>query len=362
MSDKQYLKAIRESGLFDFRDKKENIYQQCLYMLQRTQSMFKWSGLPDTIPEEYLEIYLQINGFVCIGKDDNGDLYAFYGGLGGKPDAYYNPTTCVVSNPGLDFNKTFNIDEDCIIIKNDSFYMGLLPMFKKYASQLTENELSLNMASINTRIQSAISAGDDSTKESAEKFISDMFEGKYDVIADNAFLESLKTLPLNTTTSTNVLGDLIEYEQYLKASWFNEMGLNANYNMKREALNSAETSINDDILFPLVDSMLKERQAGAEKVNKMFGTDINVELSSSWEDNKKEEEAEIEALNPEAEPEEEESTPEAEPEAEEEEPEEEETEAEEITSEEELKDDLEEIKEDIEEIKEEVEEEGESDE
>lgn len=317
MSDKQYLKKIRESGLFDFRDKKENIYQSMLYMFQRTQSMFHWEGLPESIPEEFLESYIQINGFVCVAEYE-GTLYAFNGGLGGKQDVYYNPTICVVSNPALGFSKEFKIDEDCIIVKNDTFYMGLLPLFRKYSSQLAENELSLNMASINTRIQSAVAAGDDSTKESAEKFLSDLLDGKYGVISDNAFLESLKTLPLNTTTSTNTLGDLIEYEQYLKASWFNELGLNANYNMKREALNSAESSINDDILFPLVDEMLKQRQAGAERINKMFGTSITVELSSSWEDNQKEEEAEIESVEAEgSNSEEEESTAEAEDEAEE---------------------------------------------
>ena len=59
--------------------------------------------------------------------------------------------------------------------------------------------------------------------------------------------------------------------------------------MKREALNSAESSINDDILFPMVDELLKMRKDGADKVNAMFGTEINVELNSSWKDNKIEE-------------------------------------------------------------------------
>lgn len=319
MTDKKYLKMIQESDLFDFRNKKDNIHQSMIYMAMRTQSMFEWKGLPDTIPADHLELYIQINGFACVAKY-NDKLYAFWGGLGGTPDVYYEPTICTVANPALNMSKEYKIDEDCVIVRNDIFYRGLCPLFQKYASQLAENELSLNMASINTRIQSAISAGDDTTKESAEKFISDLIEGKYGVIADNAFLESLKTLPLNTTTSTNTLGDLIEYEQYLKASWFNELGLNANYNMKREALNSAESSINDDILFPLVDEMLRQRQEGAKKINAMFGTDISVSLASSWSDNKKEEEAEIEAVEAEgkqgeekeSDPEEKESDPEAE--------------------------------------------------
>lgn len=319
MSDNKYLKYIRSQDLFDFKDKKNNIINQSLYMLSRTQKMFEWSGLPESIPEKYLETYLQVNGFCCIAVgDESGSLYAFFGGLGGEPDAYYNPTICTVANPFLNLSKNFKIDEDCIIIRNDPFYQGLMPLINKYASMLAENELSLNMASINTRIQQIIAAGDDRAKESAEIFLKKLVEGDIAVLSENAFLDSdsLKTMPYSTTASSGVIGDLIEYEQYLKASLYNELGLNANYNMKREALNSAESSINDDILFPLVDQMLKMRQEGADKVNEMFGTDISVKLSSSWKDNKEEEKAEIKAINPDQEGPAEETTEESEEETE----------------------------------------------
>lgn len=296
MNSKKYLEYIQSQDLYNFKDKKNNIYNHTLYMLLRTGSMFKWSGLPDTIPECFLELYLQVNGFACIAKDPGNDkVYAFYGGLGGEPDPYYQPTKCVVANPALNLSKEYIINEDCVIIRNDKFFHGLLPLFNKYASMLAENELSMNMASINTRIQQAISAGDDKAKESAELFLKKLIEGDIAVLADNAFLDSdtIKTLPFSNTSSSGVIGDLIEYEQYLKASWYNEIGLNANYNMKREALNSAESNINNDILFPLTDEMLKMRKDGCRKVNEMFGLDIDVELNSSWADNKEEEKAEI---------------------------------------------------------------------
>lgn len=300
MNDKNYAKYLAEQDLFDFTDKKKNINEQMLYMFMRTQSMFKWSGLPDTIPQKYIELYLQING--CCGVASvNGELYALIGGLGGMPDAYYNPTQFVVANPALELSKTYDIDKDCVIIRNDTFYHGLVALYNKYASALTENELSLYMASVNTRIQSIVGAKDDRTKEAAEKYLDDILKGKLSAIAENTFFDDdLKTHQI-TSYGTNAIGDLIEYEQYLKASWYNELGLNANYNMKREALNSAESSINDDILFPLVDEMLRERQDGARKINEMFGTDISVELASSWMDNKKEETAEIKAIDPETE-------------------------------------------------------------
>lgn len=295
MTEKKYREYIKEQGLFDFRDKENNINLHTFYMLMRTQKMFHWEGLPETIPERMLEQYIQINGFTGIA-DVDGNLYAFYGGLGGVPDEYYQPTIFTVANPYLRFNENLKIDEDCALILNDTFYLGLIPLFNRYASMLAENELSMHMAGINTRVQMLLSAGDDATREAAQKFIDDLERGKLSAVMDNAFLNTLKTMPMTTSGNTNILGDLIENEQYIKASWYNEVGLNANYNMKREALNTAETTVNNDILFPLVEEMLEERQKGAERVNKMFGTDISVELSSSWRDNRIEEDETIDDI------------------------------------------------------------------
>ena len=66
--------------------------------------------------------------------------------------------------------------------------------------------------------------------------------------------------------------------------------------MKREALNSSESSINNDILFPLVDNMLEQRKQGCDRINKLYGTNISVKLNSSWSDNHKEEQAVIDSL------------------------------------------------------------------
>ena len=89
-----------------------------------------------------LELYLQCNG-ACAIASVNSNLYAFVGGFGGEPDEYYRPTIYTVANPYLKFNKNLKIDDDCVIIPNDSLFIGLLPMFNKYASQLVENDLSM---------------------------------------------------------------------------------------------------------------------------------------------------------------------------------------------------------------------------
>lgn len=280
---------------YDFRDKDRSIANQIAYMLNRTQSMFRWDGLPKTIPARILELYLQLNGNACFYRV-NDDLYVFVGGRGGKPDVYYMPTEYIIANPALNLSVSLKIGEECVVMPNDAMYIGLYPLLSRYITAMAETELSIDIATVNSRIISLISAKDDRMKESAVKYLEDMRDGKPGIIAGNAFLGEISAQPYGTTGNTNTITNLIELMQYQKASMFNELGLNANYNMKRESLNSTESQLNNDALLPLIDNMLECRQTYAEKVNEMFGTDIHVSLASSWEDNQDELDAEQENL------------------------------------------------------------------
>lgn len=266
---------------FDYRDKERNTFDSVCYMFDRSAIMFKYHGLPDSIPAEELERLLQVGGFAIFGRI-NGELYALSGGLGGEGDVYNRPTLATVAVPYLNYNRVWKIGEDCIVMKNDSSMIGLTPMYKKYCSMLTENEITMILLDVNKRVQTLISAADDSTKESAEKYLQDVIAGKIGVIAESKLFESLKISPY-ATTSAATLKDLFEYHQYIKASLFNEIGLSANFNMKRERLTAGEVEANSDNLYPLVDNMLYNRREALQAINSLFGTSIEVELNSSWD-------------------------------------------------------------------------------
>ena len=164
---------------------------------------------------------------------------------------------------------------------------------------LVENEITMSIADIMSRATIILSAADDNTKDSAELFIRHLLEGKLDVIGESPFLVGNQDRALTVNQLSNsaaILTDLIEYQQYIKAGLYNELGLQSNYNMKRESINSGESQLNEDMLHPLIDNMLAERQQALEKVNEMFGTNITVRFNSAWEINEREEEAAIEQI------------------------------------------------------------------
>ncbi len=271
---------------FDYiiKDKQKQLDSFIKQMFNRTQSMFRYEGLPETIPQIFLERYLQVYGHCIIAKA-NGGLYAFWGGFAGTPDVYYNPTQYTVSNVALNLYKTFDINKDCILCRNDSNIQGLATIFKKYGCLLVENTLTIYSLLKTARASLLLAASDDKTKRECDLFIEKLESGDIYCVGENPFFEGVK-VHSTMQGSAGLLSQFIELEQYLKASCLNEIGLNANYNMKRESLNSAESALNDDFLIPLIDNMLDCRKDFVNKVNEMFETDIKVELNSAWLTNK----------------------------------------------------------------------------
>lgn len=261
------------------------------YYLARCQSMFKWNNLPDTIPAKWLENYLITDGYCCVINTSDG-LFATNCGIGSDPDEYYIPKTIIVTNPWLpeesSGGRQYTRDVDTVLVRNDTYTQGLMPLIIRYCSALVENDISMNIADITARASVALTAMDDQTKASAEQWLNNLIKGKVGIIGSTPFIvdENIKAIPIGQIAGT--LTDLIEYHQYLKAGLFNELGLNSNYNMKRESINSNESQLNDDMLHPFIDEMLACRKEAAEQINKMFGTDISVEFNSAWADNEKE--------------------------------------------------------------------------
>lgn len=269
---------------FSYCSDKDKVFENyCRYTFTRTQSMFTYEGLPDTIPVQWLESYLQRNGSCCIAEHE-GKLYALLGNAGGEPDEYYQPTIYTVANPALNLSKNYEIGVDCVYCKNDYDALGLVPLVSRYCGLMTENLLTVRLSDINMRMMNLLSAPDDNTLQSTKQYLKDLEEGKLGVVGETPFFEGLK-LQSKGVGNGDYMIQFIELQQYLKGSMYNELGINANFNMKREALSGQEVALNDDALMPLIDDMLKQRRAMCDELNEMFGLEVSVDYGSTWHSN-----------------------------------------------------------------------------
>lgn len=269
---------------FSYCSDKDKVFENyCRYTFTRTQSMFTYEGLPDTIPVQWLESYLQRNGSCCIAEHE-GKLYALLGNAGGEPDEYYQPTIYTVANPALNLSKNYEIGVDCVYCKNDYDALGLVPLVSRYCGLMTENLLTVRLSDINMRMMNLLSAPDDNTLQSTKQYLKDLEEGKLGVVGETPFFDGLK-LQSKGVGNGDYMIQFIELQQYLKGSMYNELGINANFNMKREALSGQEVALNDDALMPLIDDMLKQRRAMCDELNEMFGLSVSVDYGSTWHSN-----------------------------------------------------------------------------
>lgn len=280
---------------YQFENGKKYLYDKDIYlrhfindMLCRCYSMFEYKKLPKTIKKQDIERYLLINGH-CIFTKEKDNFYIFNGDFTGLENVYHRLHKYLVTNVALNLNKEYETENnnDCVLIQNDSECQGFLHLFSKYGIMLNDCEISLNMLSILSRIPYLITSSDEKTKNNADLFLNKIKNGDFSIIADNAFLESIKSIPLNNTTN-NQINNLMELTQYTKASAFNSIGLNANWNSKRERLNQSEISLNEDSLTPLIENMLYSRKQAIESINEKYELNIEVDLSNVWKQKEQE--------------------------------------------------------------------------
>ena len=261
-----------------------------LNKFRKTLQMFTYDGLPDTIPKRNLELFVQRRGYSIFHYFDGNDkykagLYLSFGTLGGMPNYLYMPSKAIVNNPYLKYNKELTIDEDCVVIPNDSMYLGMLPINNYYSAQEVETDISMNILKINSRIMALLTAIDEDTRKDLEDVMNNLINGKFSVALGKKLLineNAINAFNLSDKQSTQTIIQLLEERQYVKGSWWNEIGVQSNYNMKRETITASENILNVDNILPLSDDMLEQRQVALEKVKNIFGVDIKVDFSSSW--------------------------------------------------------------------------------
>lgn len=275
----------------DFNRNRASIFASYIdAMVNRVLGMFEWKNLPETLKAETIEKYLIGCGYAIITKVPEeeryrgGGIYCLPGSYAGEFNADLLPTQATVSSAWLNYSRSgLILGEDAVMIRNDCLMVGLEPIFSRYASQLADMEITLRLQAVNNRVNHILKASTETSKDDAKEFLKNLEEGKLGVIGSDELLDIIDfdTKEYGSHSNTSIK-DTLEALQWLSAHWFIELGLNDNYNMKREAINSSETDANADTLLPLVEQMLKYRQEGAKELNRIYGLDISVELSGAW--------------------------------------------------------------------------------
>lgn len=255
--------------------------------------MFEYKNLPDSIPADVMDIMLmQSEPAALIIMPHDGQLYVYNGGFAEYPDVYYRPEAFVIANVAQNISGTFYFHKDCVLLQNDSLCEGVRKLNAYYADMLTDAIVTLRMTLINHRAMIAIDAVDDKVAKAANQFFKDLEAGKLSAIVSgkqSSFLDGLKALPYAAASGSAIIKEAIEAVQYIYGQWYMAVGLKSAFNIKREAINSAESDMSDSVLLPGIDNFQMCRQRAFDEAFEMWPDRfpkgrVEVLLNTSWED------------------------------------------------------------------------------
>lgn len=267
--------------------KSDLVFQYETYFFRMLVKMFRWENLPEGWESEDIERKLLTGGFIVCRKVGESRFYGneFTGcAIGGKLNWKFLPKTANISNPYMPEVQGTNLEigKECVVIKSDSFYEGLSGLVHRYAVLLAECVLTMRIASVNARVPAVLSADSSNSAEGLKEVILKAEEGEeIGVVASGMVSKGIQSADYGRN-SVSAIKDMIELMQYIKGSFFLEIGIDANYNMKRSYISDAETGKEDAVVLPFIDDMMQCRKDGAKQWNEYTGDNIKPVFDSAW--------------------------------------------------------------------------------
>lgn len=240
-------------------------------------NMFEWSNLPETVDERFLELTLCEYGYAIYFNDEViGDLVAT-SMIGGPLDVYRIPTrrTAYAVN-GYQKNLT---DKDSVLIFNNYLHTPSMLTIILYARRLYEIERTID---VNVKAQKTpVAILCDESQLFTMKNVYEKYDGNEPVIfgarnLDMKGIQAMKTDAPFVADKLNILKRQI---------WNEAMTI---FGVENANAEKKERLVTDEVLSNLggVQAqryvMLNSRRQAAKKINKMFGTDIEVNFRQDF--------------------------------------------------------------------------------
>lgn len=252
-------------------------------LTEKCLGMFYYTGLPESLPVDELEIRLIQTGYCAVFKGkENFGIVTSYGGLSGY-DQYYRPTKFVYAQPVLG-SDNLSIHTNVAIIYNSQIDIlqpqGLFVLIRRYARMLADIDSSINIVTVNTRSTSYDVANSDTVALSVNAARKKQQLGEYGVIVDKGILDNFKALPYTQGKNDN-LPDLLTARESTLRAFYQEIGIRS-ATQKKERLITDEVSSDTQMLSVNQDDMLRHRQIGIDEINKLFNLQITVDISEAY--------------------------------------------------------------------------------
>lgn len=260
-------------------------------LFERAMRLFVWDGCEDSkiyAPRREIEKILLMNGTAGFAKW-KGKVNVFSGSYSGRPSIYFDEFEDYAVYSPI-YSDNLKIGKEVEVMNNNACRNSLYPLCHRYAMMLSHTEVTFVNTLINGRNTGGIPIASTRTQaESIKNFRNSLCNGNVESILDPAFA-GVDFKGVNSTQIINVK-DLIEVRENLLNSFYQDIGVKTSYNKKGNMI-VEEVEANNSMLLLNLHDMLECRKYGCEKVNKLFGTNLSVDISDELKYNEEENENE----------------------------------------------------------------------
>lgn len=242
--------------------------------------MFKWTNLPSTVDERFLELALFTHGFAVFFEDEVVKRYlALECMIGGNLDVYRVPKDRrAYAVNGYNHHLS---DRDSVLIFNNYLREPSFPTIMLYAQRLYEIERAIEV-NINAQKTPVLILGNESQRL-AMKNLYEQYEGNYPVIYGDKTQEGLfHDISVLQTEAPFVADRLMALKHQVWNEALTFLGIENSNQDKRERLITDEVTSNLGAVEAQRYTRLNARRQACEMINSMFGLDIWVEYRSDF--------------------------------------------------------------------------------
>lgn len=220
-------------------------------------------------------------GFVCVFNSDKFGLsfnpctvYGF--------DLYYQPTNAIVTNPALTESLDLKIHEECELIKLTPDYLGIFDVIDYYAVKLSNMSCSIDMTVENSKTAFVLAGKTKSAIQTLKKIVDKISKGITTIVADARVTNPREDVEPFTWLTRNakdsyVGTDLLQDMQTVLNMFDREIGIPTIPYQKKERMVEFESKSAMIDSSSRLSTWIRTLEASLQSVNKMFGTDFNIE-------------------------------------------------------------------------------------
>lgn len=271
----------RKHGIFDESMILNNLtYRQYLYRLTELAiSMFEWKNLPKTVDARYLELHLFETGCMVYFKDEViGDL-CLDCIVNGKLDVYGNPLLRRAYSGYNNYQKLLKYDNS-VIIWNNYLHSNSILDVEMFARRLYNIDRIIDI-NANAQKTPVLVLGNEKQRLTLLNLYKEYDGNAPFIFGDkNLDINALKAL---STNAPYVCDKLYQLKTQIWNEALTYLGISNINIQKKERLITDEVTRNQGGTIASRYSRLEARRQAVEKINEMFGTNIEVNYREDFQ-------------------------------------------------------------------------------